>query len=65
MKKIRLINIIIILLILITLFGFSKASYATSVSLDSMKSQADSWIAEGKNDAQSVGTIDTEQLSSA
>lgn len=65
MKKIRLINIIIISLILITLFGFSTASYATSVSLDSMKSQADSWIAEGKNDAQSVGTIDTEQLSSA
>lgn len=65
MKKIRLINIIIISLILITLFGFSTASYATSVSLDSMKSQADSWISEGKNDAQSVGTIDTEQLSSA
>lgn len=65
MKKIRLINIIIISLILITLFGFSTASYATSVSLDSMKSQADSWIEEGKNDAQSVGTIDTEQLSSA
>lgn len=64
MKKIRLINIIIISLILITLFGFSTASYAT-VSLDSMKSQADSWIEEGKTDAQSVGTIDTEQLSSA
>lgn len=64
MKTSKIINILISLLIIITLFGFSSTSYATSVSLNSMKSQADSWISEGKKDASTVGTIDTSQLSS-